>query len=88
MDDFGEVSIPRSFMVALEGTTICRFDLIGIMLCFLGTTADVFVVRKRRNSSTMKWFGDMNLVWFSYISDYIAERFSWSSFALVCASIL
>jgi hypothetical protein len=82
--DLGEVSIPSSFMVAPEGTTICRLDLTG-MMCFLGTD---FVERKRRNSSTMKWFGDMNLLWFSCISDYIGKRFSSSSFTLVCASIL
>ena len=44
------MSTPKSFMVALEGTTICRLDFMGIM-DFLGTD---FVERKRRNSSTMK----------------------------------
>jgi hypothetical protein len=48
--DLGEVSMPKSFIVALEGTTICRLDFMG-MMDFLRTD---LVERKRRNSSTMK----------------------------------
>jgi len=76
--------MPRSFMVSPEGTTICRLDLMG-MRGFFGTE---FVERKRRNSSTMKWFGEMNLLCFNCISDYIAKRFSCSSFGLDCSNML
>jgi hypothetical protein len=76
--------MPMSFMVSPDGTMICRLGLMG-MRSFLGTD---FVERKRRNSSTMKWFGEINFLWFNCISDYIAKRFSCSSFCLVCSSTL